>query len=463
MGQPPHNVALTMTKEQFLQDLYHFMETKGQPITKVPSLGYQDLDLFHLYKLVIAHGGMDEVTRKQEWKSVYQDLGIPTMSTSASYNTRTNYKKYLYLYELEHCDFDDQVRPPGKEPLFAIGQYIRIVSQVYEGQVFYAQIVKYRFRANRNAYYVHYNGWSSSHDEWMPEEVLGPLVGSEQDSPENLVNPAPSRSSKSNRIIEEPLLVPGERPLLTISGPGSRVSSGQTTPKMKRKNNDVSSSGLSGEDEFYEDGNASVDVDQRRSSSLSLRNQKAINNILATLISPLDRAPLTPDWDLVRQEMLESELDNKGENQMTIREFHVNHNAHSSVPQYREFVDIEELKFMEENVFDFEPGKVMLAARLEKVKQANKKTESNVNPAYADPRSLEEIRQSVETLEAQLQELHRQYKRNSRLLSRMKTDPSVNRGRDDTKAGSAQVASEPVPVTNQTVSLQPTRTRRRVS
>lgn len=133
-------ITSNMTKEEFLKDLYSFMQSRGHPITKVPSLGYQELDLYLLFDLVIARGGMDEVTRKQEWKLVYQDLGIPTMSTSASYNTRTNYKKYLYIYELEHCDFPDRNKPKDTNQKFQIGQFIRIVSSVFEGQVFYAKV-----------------------------------------------------------------------------------------------------------------------------------------------------------------------------------------------------------------------------------------------------------------------------------------------------------------------------------
>lgn len=135
-----HSIKFSMTKESFLSDLYSFMQARGQPINKLPSLGYQELDLYLLYQLVIARGGMDEVTRKQEWKLVYQDLGIPTMSTSASYNTRTNYKKYLYLYELEHCDFPDKNRPKDAKARYQIGEFIRIVSSVFEGQVFYARV-----------------------------------------------------------------------------------------------------------------------------------------------------------------------------------------------------------------------------------------------------------------------------------------------------------------------------------
>lgn len=83
-------------RSSFLKDLYSFMEAQGQPILKPPKLGFQDLDLYKLYKAVVKRKGMDYVTRHQMWKEVYMDLGIPTMSTSASYNTRTNYKKYSF-------------------------------------------------------------------------------------------------------------------------------------------------------------------------------------------------------------------------------------------------------------------------------------------------------------------------------------------------------------------------------
>lgn len=188
---------------QFLHNLYSFMARIGQPIVKTPYLGYQELDLYRLYQIVVGRGGMDEVTRKQAWKAVYQELGIPTMSTSASYNTRTNYKKHLYLYELEHSDLSER-RPPGREPRFAIGEYIRIVSPNFEGRVFYGKVVKCRWREGRNSYYIHYNGWSNSHDEWIPEEALSRLLPEETQYPQRLVNPQPTRSSKSNNIIGSP-------------------------------------------------------------------------------------------------------------------------------------------------------------------------------------------------------------------------------------------------------------------
>lgn len=85
--------SVSLGREAFLRDLYKFMEEKGTPITKAPSLGFQELDLHKLYLAVISRGGMDKVTQLQAWKAVYLDLNLPTISTSASYNTRTNYKK----------------------------------------------------------------------------------------------------------------------------------------------------------------------------------------------------------------------------------------------------------------------------------------------------------------------------------------------------------------------------------
>lgn len=218
-------------KGDFKRKLYQFMIDVGQPITKVPHLGYQELDIYLLYNLVQERGGMDEVTRKQEWKLVYQDLGIPTMSTSASYNTRTNYKKYLYLYELDNAP-QEQI----EESAFKIGDYVRIVSDNMEGKVFYASVL--RMKRSENAaggysggiiYYIHYNGWSSSHDEWMPEEVLENLLEDEMVRPEYLSNPPPNRSSKSNYIIDSDSNM--------SSGGGGNLSSGGggNTPSPKRR------------------------------------------------------------------------------------------------------------------------------------------------------------------------------------------------------------------------------------
>ncbi|XP_036210442.1 AT-rich interactive domain-containing protein 4B isoform X4 [Myotis myotis] len=89
-------------RENFLQQLYKFMEDRGTPINKRPVLGYRNLNLFKLFRLVHKLGGFDNIESGAIWKQVYQDLGIPVLNSAAGYNVKCAYKKYLYGFE-EYC------------------------------------------------------------------------------------------------------------------------------------------------------------------------------------------------------------------------------------------------------------------------------------------------------------------------------------------------------------------------
>ncbi|XP_056623551.1 AT-rich interactive domain-containing protein 4A isoform X2 [Triplophysa dalaica] len=89
-------------RDHFLQQLYKFMEDRGTPINKPPVLGYKDLNLFKLFRLVYLHGGCDNIESGSIWKQIYMDLGIPVLNSAASYNVKTAYRKYLYGFE-EYC------------------------------------------------------------------------------------------------------------------------------------------------------------------------------------------------------------------------------------------------------------------------------------------------------------------------------------------------------------------------
>nr|XP_013815192.1 PREDICTED: AT-rich interactive domain-containing protein 4A isoform X5 [Apteryx mantelli mantelli] len=89
-------------RDNFLQQLYKFMEDRGTPINKPPVLGYKDLNLFKLFRLVYQQGGCDSIESGAVWKQIYMDLGIPILNSSASYNVKTAYRKYLYGFE-EYC------------------------------------------------------------------------------------------------------------------------------------------------------------------------------------------------------------------------------------------------------------------------------------------------------------------------------------------------------------------------
>uniref|UniRef100_A0A8C8RAI9 AT-rich interaction domain 4A n=1 Tax=Pelusios castaneus TaxID=367368 RepID=A0A8C8RAI9_9SAUR len=89
-------------RDNFLQQLYKFMEDRGTPINKPPVLGYKDLNLFKLFRLVYQQGGCDKIDSGAVWKQIYMDLGIPILNSAASYNVKTAYRKYLYGFE-EYC------------------------------------------------------------------------------------------------------------------------------------------------------------------------------------------------------------------------------------------------------------------------------------------------------------------------------------------------------------------------
>ncbi|XP_035024385.2 AT-rich interactive domain-containing protein 4A isoform X2 [Hippoglossus stenolepis] len=89
-------------RDHFLQQLYKFMEDRGTPINKPPVLGYKDLNLFKLFRLVYHLGGCHKIESGTVWKQVYMDLGIPILNSAASYNVKTAYRKYLYGFE-EYC------------------------------------------------------------------------------------------------------------------------------------------------------------------------------------------------------------------------------------------------------------------------------------------------------------------------------------------------------------------------
>lgn len=98
----PEEEADPAERDNFLQQLYKFMEDRGTPINKPPVLGYKDLNLFKLFRLVYQQGGCDNIESGGVWKQIYMDLGIPILNSAASYNVKTAYKKYLYGFE-EYC------------------------------------------------------------------------------------------------------------------------------------------------------------------------------------------------------------------------------------------------------------------------------------------------------------------------------------------------------------------------
>ncbi|KFP06444.1 AT-rich interactive domain-containing protein 4A, partial [Calypte anna] len=91
-------------RDNFLQQLYKFMEDRGTPINKPPVLGYKDLNLFKLFRLVYQQGGCDNIESGAVWKQIYMDLGIPILNSAASYNVKTAYRKRALQRDLDRLE-----------------------------------------------------------------------------------------------------------------------------------------------------------------------------------------------------------------------------------------------------------------------------------------------------------------------------------------------------------------------
>uniref|UniRef100_A0A9J2P7T6 ARID domain-containing protein n=1 Tax=Ascaris lumbricoides TaxID=6252 RepID=A0A9J2P7T6_ASCLU len=73
----------------------------GKPVTRIPIMAKQVLDLYELYRLVVQHGGLVEIINKKLWREITKGLNLPSSITSAAFTLRTQYQKFLYDYECE--------------------------------------------------------------------------------------------------------------------------------------------------------------------------------------------------------------------------------------------------------------------------------------------------------------------------------------------------------------------------
>lgn len=87
---------------------HFFIINSGTPINRLPIMAKSVLDLYELYKLVIARGGLVNVINKKLWQEIIKDLNLPSSITSAAFTLRTQYTKYLYPYECEKYNLSSE-------------------------------------------------------------------------------------------------------------------------------------------------------------------------------------------------------------------------------------------------------------------------------------------------------------------------------------------------------------------
>ncbi|XP_037832171.1 AT-rich interactive domain-containing protein 5A isoform X2 [Kryptolebias marmoratus] len=90
------------------------MKDKGTPIERIPHLGFKQIDLWMIYKVVDRLGGYESVTTRRLWKKVYDELGGSPGSTSAATCTRRHYERLVLPFERHLKGEDDKPLPLSK-------------------------------------------------------------------------------------------------------------------------------------------------------------------------------------------------------------------------------------------------------------------------------------------------------------------------------------------------------------
>lgn len=103
-------------RARFYARLHAFRARIRQPIARLPTLGFKELDLWTLYREVTRRRGIDAVIARKQWKEVADALNLPSSCTDSGFRLRLHYKKYLEAYERAYF-----VPPPIVEAVAHVG------------------------------------------------------------------------------------------------------------------------------------------------------------------------------------------------------------------------------------------------------------------------------------------------------------------------------------------------------
>ena len=293
---------------------------------------------------------------------------------------------------------------------------------------------------------MHYNGWNSSHDEWMREDVLDPLEEHERDDPESLSNPPPSRSSKSNHLIYDPTvsekvitnLVASQKSPKTHQSPLSPAS--PVAIKKSRKGVSGGSSMASFYDS-YSSGGPTTSEEEEAASELILGLERYSNGVSngnqgssvyyqhQQVCRPVEvlRYPMRSDPGDDIAKILEDKRDRPHEQDLIHRNRLHTHvligNPYDENERERRMV-AELLKSVKIRIKAEDQHKGVIVD--DPISSGNGKKTSNLNksrssssmkePSIDDPRGLHDIQESLVSLQASLLATQNSYKQTMKVL-----------------------------------------------
>ena len=80
-------------KDRFVAQLYKFMDDRGTPMNRVPTITNIDIDLHRFFIAVRRYGGYNKVCKLRAWTDVYKRLGLPNMISANVSNLKSAYKR----------------------------------------------------------------------------------------------------------------------------------------------------------------------------------------------------------------------------------------------------------------------------------------------------------------------------------------------------------------------------------
>lgn len=86
-------------KDHFVAQLYKYMDDRGTPLNKGPSICNRDVDLYRLFRAVQKLNGYNKVTGQSQWKQIAVRLGYAPVTQSVQNLVKQAYKKFLLPFE----------------------------------------------------------------------------------------------------------------------------------------------------------------------------------------------------------------------------------------------------------------------------------------------------------------------------------------------------------------------------